>query len=176
MVIQKNRVVTIDYTLKDDSGEVLDASSPGNPLVYLHGNENIIPGLERELEGKEKGATLKVVVKPADAYGEYSDKLVAEVNKSAFEGVEELAIGMQFHAQDEDGSHMVMITDIQGDTVTVDGNHPLAGETLHFEVSVVDVREATEEEKAAGHIHSGCSCGCEDDCGDGCDEGGCCGH
>lgn len=180
MVIEKDRVVSIRYTLKDDSGEVLDSSSSDSPLVYLHGNENIIPGLERELEGKETGASLKVTIKPADAYGEHSDKLIAEVPRSAFEGAGELSIGMQFHAQDEGGSHVVTITDIQGDSVTVDGNHPLAGVTLHFDVSVLDVREATDEEKAAGTIDSGCSCGCGDDCGDdedcggGC-SGGCCG-
>lgn len=186
MVIEKNKVVSIAYVLKDESGETLDSSGSGDPLVYLHGHSNIIPGLERELEGKKAGDKVSAVVKPADAYGEYDKEMVAKVPKASFEGTDDLAIGMQFEAHDPSGVRIVTVTDIEGDTVTVDANHPLAGVTLHFEVSIADVREASPEELKAGHIHSGCECGCEgedcgeDDCGHdghGCGNGGCgCGH
>ena len=154
MQIAANKAVSIDYTLTNDEGEVLDSSVGGAPLVYLHGAGNIIPGLEKALEGKQGGDHIQVAIEPQDAYGEYSAELVAVLNRSMFEGVEELEVGMQFHASGPDGGmQIVTIRDLEGDDVTVDGNHPLAGQRLNFDVKVVSVRDASEEEVAHGHVH-----------------------
>lgn len=154
MQIANQKAVSIDYTLTNDAGEVIDSSAGGAPLVYLHGAGNIIPGLERALEGKQSGDRLQVAVEPEDAYGEYSAELVATLNRSMFEGVDELEVGMQFHASAPDGSmQIVTIRDLDGDAVIVDGNHPLAGQRLNFDVTVVSVRDANAEEIAHGHIH-----------------------
>lgn len=154
MLIAPNKAVSIDYTLTNDAGEVIDSSSGGAPLVYLHGAGNIIVGLEKALEGKQSGDELNVTIEPVEAYGEYSPELVATLNRSMFEGVDELAVGMQFHASAPDGSmQIVTIRDLDGDDVVVDGNHPLAGQRLTFQVKVVDVRDANPEEIAHGHIH-----------------------
>ncbi|MGN5519586.1 peptidylprolyl isomerase [Halopseudomonas sp. Lyrl_26] len=154
MQIAANKAVSIDYTLTNDAGEVLDTSAGGEPLVYLHGAGNIIPGLERELDGKQVGDELKVTIEPEDAYGEFSADLVAVLGRNMFEGVDELEVGMQFHASAPDGGmQIVTITALDGDEVTVDGNHPLAGQRLTFEVKVAAVRDATEDEVAHGHIH-----------------------
>lgn len=154
MQIAANKAVSIDYTLTNDAGEVLDTSAGGEPLAYLHGAGNIIPGLERELDGKQVGDELKVTIEPEDAYGEFSADLVAVLGRNMFEGVDELEVGMQFHASAPDGGmQIVTITALDGDEVTVDGNHPLAGQRLTFEVKVAAVRDATEDEIAHGHIH-----------------------
>ncbi|PAU88428.1 peptidylprolyl isomerase [Pseudomonas sp. WN033] len=154
MQIAANKAVSIDYTLTNDAGEVLDSSAGGAPLVYLHGAGNIIPGLEKALDGKQAGDELKVSVEPEDAYGEFSAELVAVLGRHMFEGVDELEVGMQFHASGPDGSmQIVTITALEGDEVTVDGNHPLAGQRLTFEVKVVSVRDASDDEVAHGHIH-----------------------
>ncbi len=184
MTITKDSVVSIEYTLTDDQNEVLDSSSEVGPLEYLHGHSNLIPGLERELEGKAAGAAFKATVAPADAYGEYMDELVVEVDRSQFPSDVTIEEGMQFEAGGPDGSRVVTVTAINDAKVTVDANHPLAGETLHFDVKVVSVRAATDDEKQNG-LNQGCGCGCGDDdcgcddgeCGDGCGSGGCgCGH
>jgi len=154
MLIAANKAVSIDYTLTNDAGEVIDSSAGGAPMVYLHGAGNIIAGLEKALEGKGAGEELSVVVDPADAYGEYSAELVAVLGRDMFEGVDQLEVGMQFHASGPDGSmQIVTIRDVDGDEVTVDGNHPLAGQRLNFQVKIVNVREANAEELAHGHIH-----------------------
>lgn len=154
MQIADNTVVSIDYTLKDDEGNILDSSQGAQPLAYLHGFANIIPGLERALLGKQAGDELDVSIEPEDAYGEYSAELVATLNRSMFQGVETLEPGMQFHASAPDGGmQVVTIRDVDGDDVTVDGNHPLAGQRLHFQVKVVNVRAATAEEQQHGHAH-----------------------
>ncbi|HGI9962762.1 peptidylprolyl isomerase [Pseudomonas aeruginosa] len=154
MQIAANKAVSIDYTLTNDAGDVIDSSAGGAPLVYLHGAGNIIVGLEKALEGKNVGDELSVAIEPEDAYGEYSAELVATLTREMFEGVDELEVGMQFHASAPDGGmQTVTIRDIDGDDVTVDGNHPLAGQRLNFKVKVVDVREANAEEIAHGHIH-----------------------
>ncbi|MCO3882060.1 peptidylprolyl isomerase [Pseudomonas aeruginosa] len=154
MQIAANKAVSIDYTLTNDAGDVIDSSAGGAPLVYLHGAGNIIVGLEKALEGKNVGDELSVAIEPEDAYGEYSAELVATLTREMFEGVDELEVGMQFHALAPDGGmQIVTIRDIDGDDVTVDGNHPLAGQRLNFKVKVVDVREANAEEIAHGHIH-----------------------
>ena len=154
MLIVANKAVSIDYTLTNDAGEVIDSSAGGAPLVYLHGAGNIIVGLEKALEGRRAGDELKVSIEPQDAYGEFSPELVAVLGREMFEGVDELEVGMQFHASGPDGSmQIVTIRDLDGDEVTVDGNHPLAGQRLTFEVKVVDVRDAHAEEIAHGHVH-----------------------
>lgn len=154
MLIAANKAVSIDYTLTNDAGEVIDSSAGGAPLVYLHGAGNIIGGLEKALVGKQAGDELDVSVEPEEAYGEYSAELVAVLNRSMFEGVDELAVGMQFHASGPGGGmQIVTVRDIEGDDVTVDGNHPLAGQRLNFKVKVVAVRDASAEEVSHGHIH-----------------------
>lgn len=153
MTIQKDKIATIEYTLKGDDGEVIDASN-GNPLPYLHGHMNLIPGLEKELEGKSVGDKLSVAIAPADGYGEYDDQFVQVVPREMLKGIDDLEVGMHFHAQGPDGqSHSVHITKIDGDQITVDGNHPLAGKNLNFDVEVTDLRDATDEELDHGHVH-----------------------
>ena len=153
MTIADKKAVTINYTLKDDQDVMIDTSNDSS-FVYLHGANNIIPGLETELTGKTSGDKFKLVINPEDAYGQYNDKLTQVIDKEAFGEEQEVEAGMQFHAQGE-GDQMVMITvtEVNGDKVTIDGNHPLAGVTLHYDVEVMDVREATEEELSHGHIH-----------------------
>jgi FKBP-type peptidyl-prolyl cis-trans isomerase SlyD len=153
MEVADQLVVRIHYTLTDDTGDVLDSSSEGEPLTYLHGSGNIIPGLERELSGKRPGDTLKVRVEPADGYGEHRAELVQAVPKSAFEGIEQIEPGMRFEASGPEGSQVVMVTEVSDDTVTVDANHALAGEVLVFDVEIVDVRAAKPEEIEHGHVH-----------------------
>ena len=143
----------IHYTLTNDQGEVLDSSSGGEPLAYLHGSGNIIPGLEKALEGKQAGDKLVVKVAPADGYGERNDALIQQVPKRAFQGVAQIQPGMSFTAQSSQGPMQVTVTAVAGDMVTVDGNHPLAGETLNFDVEVTEVRKATLEELSHGHVH-----------------------
>jgi FKBP-type peptidyl-prolyl cis-trans isomerase SlyD len=152
MQIAQDAVASIHYTLTDDSGNKLDASD-GTPLAYLHGNGNLIPGLERELEGKSAGDKLKVKIAAADAYGEYDKSLVQRVPRRALKGVGDLRVGMQLHTQSAHGVRAVTVTQIVGDMVTVDANHPLAGQTLNFEVEIAEVRAATQEELAHGHVH-----------------------
>ncbi|MBX9914174.1 MAG: peptidylprolyl isomerase [Pseudomonadaceae bacterium] len=154
MLIAANKAVSIDYTLTNDAGEVIDSSAGGAPLAYLQGAGNIIVGLEKALEGKQAGDELTVSVEPQDAYGEYSAELVATLGRDMFEGVEEMEVGMQFHASAPDGGmQIVTVRALEGDDVIVDGNHPLAGQRLTFAVKIVSVRDASAEELAHGHIH-----------------------
>lgn len=147
MQIAKHAVVSIHYTLKDPAGAVIDSSDGNDPLAYIHGIGNLVPGLEAALEGKGKGEKLSVVVAPAEGYGPRDESLVQQVPKRMFEG--DVAVGMRFHA----GPSVVTVTKILGDMVTVDANHPLAGQDLHFAVEVIDVRAASEEELEHGHVH-----------------------
>lgn len=153
MNIAQNAVVSIHYTLTNDAGETLDSSSGGEPLAYLHGNGNLIPGLESALEGKKAGDKLSVRVAPGDAYGEVDKSLVQRIPRRSLKGIPDIRVGMQLQAQSERGPRTITITQIVGDMVTVDGNHPLAGQNLNFDVEVTGVREATEEELAHGHVH-----------------------
>ena len=153
MQIAQNSVVAFHYTLTNDAGEVLDSSEGREPLTYLHGAGNIIPGLEKELEGRQSGDKLQVAVNPEEGYGETQPALVQEVPRDAFQGVENVEPGMQFQAQTQGGPLMVTVTKVEGDTVTVDGNHPLAGQKLNFDVEIAEVREATSEEVEHGHVH-----------------------
>lgn len=153
MQIAKDKVVAIDYTLKGPDGDVLDSSEGREPLSYIHGTGNIIPGLEKALEGKAKGDSVEVTVEPAEAYGERNEALIQEVSKGLFEGVDKIEPGMQFQAMSDSGPRLITVKAVDGDQVTIDGNHPLAGVTLDFNVNVVDVRDAEKEELEHGHVH-----------------------
>jgi len=158
MTISHHKVVTIDYTLKNAQGEVLDSSEGQEPLVYLHGAENIVVGLERELEGKSVGESLSTVVSPEDGYGVRNEELIAAVPRELFESDMDIEVGMSFQAETDQGVQVVNIVAVNDEEVTVDGNHPLADEALHFDVTVRDIREATAEELEHGHVHSaGCN-------------------
>ncbi len=153
MEIANNAVVAIDYRLTDDEGTQLDASQPGEPLHYLHGHENIIPGLERALEGKAEGERLEVRISPAEGYGERLPELQQVVAKSQFEGIEGLEVGSRLQASTPEGPIPIEVVEIDGDEVTVDANHPLSGKHLNFAVTVKSVRESSEEEREHGHVH-----------------------
>ena len=155
MKIQNNSAVSFHYTLTDNDGIRIDSSEGQEPLGYLHGAGNIIPGLEKALEGKTIGDSLTVAVTAAEGYGEVQKELIQEVPKEAFQGIDTIEVGMQFEAQTGQGGTVpVTVIDVTDNLVTVDGNHPLAGKNLNFDVSIEDVREATEEEIAQGHVHS----------------------
>lgn len=153
MRIAKNSVVTIDYTLTDDDGHVLDSSEGDDPLSYLHGVGGLIPGLERELDGREAADQFEVAVAPEDGYGERDEALRQDVPRDQFEGMEDLELGMQFRVDSDTGPMVITIVEIDGDIISIDGNHPLAGVNLNFAVTVREVREATEEELEHGHAH-----------------------
>lgn len=153
MEITPNRVAFFHYTLTDDEGKKLDSSEGQAPLSYLHGHRNIIPGLERALAGKQAGDSFKITLDPEDAYGAYDDSLVQTVPRQAFEIDEDLEVGMQFQAQFKDGERIISVKAIRDEEVIVDGNHPLAGESLTFDVEITDVRDATQEELSHGHVH-----------------------
>lgn len=153
MEIQDNTVVSMHYTLKNNAGDTLDSSEGREPLTYLQGAGNIIPGLESALKGKKAGESLDVTVEPAEAYGEHREDLLQQVPRDAFGEVKDLSIGMRFQAQTERGPVPIKIAAVEGDKVTVDANHELAGETLHFSVNIETVREATKEEIEHGHVH-----------------------
>ena len=153
MNIAKDHVVEIDYTLTDNDGKVLDTSDGRGPLAYLHGGQNIIPGLEKELEGKTIGDAFKVKIEPAEAYGERNDQLINEVPKEELAQIPELKVGLQLQAQSPQGVQIFTITAIADETVTLDGNHPLAGVALMFSCTVTDIRAATAEEITHGHAH-----------------------
>lgn len=152
MQIAKQKVVTIDYTLTDDQGNVIDKSE-GGQFAYLHGAQNIIPGLEQALEGKSAGDAVQVKVSPEEGYGQRDDALQQQVPREMF-GEHDPQVGMQFHAQTPDGQMItVTVVGAEGDQVTVDANHPLAGVNLNFDVEILEVRDATEEEVSHGHVH-----------------------
>jgi FKBP-type peptidyl-prolyl cis-trans isomerase SlyD len=154
MQIAKHKVATIDYTLTNPNGDVLDTSKGGQPLTYMHGVGGIIPGLESALEGKSKGEQISVTVPPDQAYGHRNDQLVQDVPRKMFQGVTDIREGMQFRAQGPQGQQQVVtVVGVQPDTIRIDANHPLAGVTLKFDVNVVDVRDATQDEIAHGHVH-----------------------
>lgn len=153
MQIGKNAVVAINYTLKDGDGQVIDTSEGRGPLAYLHGAGNIIPGLEKALEGKGEGENVQITVSPEEGYGQRDESLIQAVPKKLFAETAEPQPGMQFQAQGPQGAQVLTVMKVEGDKVTVDANHPLAGRELNFDVAVVNVREATDEEKEHGHPH-----------------------
>lgn len=154
MTIAQHKVVTIHYKVSDSaSDEVIDSSESGEPMTYLHGAQNIIPGLEQALEGKSVGDELEVTVEPADAYGERSEDRVQQVPIEAFQEMEKIEPGMAVTAQTDQGPINLVVTEVDETTVTVDANHPLAGKMLKFEVKIEAVRDASEEEMEHGHVH-----------------------
>ena len=153
MEIARHKVVTIDYTLTDHAGTVIDSTDGGDPFSYLHGAGTAIPGLENALDGKAAGEALSVQLSPERAYGERNEALVQVVSREQFESDSEVEVGMQFQATTEAGPRLVTVVKVVGEEVTVDGNHPLAGVTLKFDVNVRDVRDATAEEVSHGHPH-----------------------
>ncbi|UCC57318.1 MAG: peptidylprolyl isomerase [Gammaproteobacteria bacterium] len=153
MQIDKHSVVTLHYTLKDNDGNILDESSDGS-FCYLHGENNIIPGLENALTGKVTGDELSVSVPPEEAYGLHDAERTQSVPRHMFPTEQTIEPGMQFHAEGPEGqSLLVTVVKADDDTVTVDGNHPLAGVQLNFDVKVIAVRDAEEEEITHGHVH-----------------------
>lgn len=153
MQIESNSVVTLHYTLKDNDGNIIDQSDDGS-FLYMHGAMNIIPGLENALAGKSAGDEISVKVSPEEGYGEKDDDRIQEVPKNMFDSAEEIKVGVQFHAQGPDGNAVVVtVIEVKDEAVVIDGNHALAGVELNFEVKIVDVREASEEEVEHGHVH-----------------------
>ncbi|HIG66732.1 MAG TPA: peptidylprolyl isomerase [Porticoccaceae bacterium] len=154
MTIKNNSAVSFHYTLTDDDGQRLDSSAGKEPLAYLHGSGNIIPGLENALEGKNVGDSMVVAVTAAEGYGEVQPDLIQEVPRESFQGVDDIEVGMQFEAQTGNGDSVpVTVKTVTDEFVTVDGNHPLAGNNLNFDVSIESVRDATQEELNHGHVH-----------------------
>ena len=155
MKVGKDKVVLMHYTLKNDAGDVIDSSDGADPLPFLQGHGNIIPGLESALEGSKVGDKLDVSIKPEEGYGERMKDAIQEIPSSALQGVDEVKVGMQLQSPDKDGNaFLVSVTKIEDDKITVDGNHPLAGQTLHFSVSIESIRKAEAEELSHGHVHA----------------------
>ena len=155
MKVGKDKVVLMHYTLKNDGGDVIDSSDGADPLPFLQGHGNIIPGLESALEGSKVGDKLDVSIKPEEGYGERMKDAIQEIPSSALKGVDEVKVGMQLQSQDKDGNaFLVNVTKIEDDKITVDANHPLAGQTLHFSVSIESIRKAEAEELSHGHVHA----------------------
>ncbi|MCU4675928.1 peptidylprolyl isomerase [Catenovulum sp. 2E275] len=159
MKIAANTVVSMHYQVKNNENEVLDSSEGKNPLVFIHGLGFLIPGLEKELLEKTAGDTFSCTIEPVNAYGERHEGLVQRLPIEVFDNIEEIHEGMQLRADTDQGEQSIFITKIEDEFVTVDGNHPLAGIELTFDVEVVEVREATPEELAHGHVHSPGGCG-----------------
>ena len=152
MIISKNSAVYFQYSLSDETGDTIDASPENEPMAYLQGHNNIIPGLEKEMEGKKAGDVMVVTVEPKEAYGERKEEMVQKIPRESFKA-EDIKIGMRFEATTPNGAVSVVVADLTDETVTVDGTHPLAGKKLTFDVRISDVREATKEELTHGHIH-----------------------
>jgi len=154
LIIGDNLVVSLHYTLTDGEGETIDSSIDDEPMAYLHGAGNIIPGLENALVGKAVGDKFAVTVEPADGYGDIEPELEQTIDRAAFQGVDVIEVGMNFEAQGDQGEvRSILVTAVDGDNITIDANHPLAGVTLNFDVEVVAIREATEDELEHGHAH-----------------------
>ncbi|HKK05550.1 MAG TPA: peptidylprolyl isomerase [Gammaproteobacteria bacterium] len=153
MQVAKHKVVTIDYTLTDDQGTVIDSSKGAEPLAYIQGVGSIIPGLENALEGKSTGDNVQVSIPPEEGYGERQDALLQAVPRDRFDVEGDIEVGMRFQTMSEQGAQVVTVAAVDDENVTIDANHPLAGETLNFDVTVVDVRDASAEELDHGHAH-----------------------
>ncbi len=153
MQIGDQKVVTLHYTLTDNDGRVIDKSEDGS-FAYLHGSRNIIPGLENALEGKSAGEELSVSIIPEEAYGVRDESMLQQIPKNMFEDTSQIAVGTQFQAQGPNGEMLVVsVMEVAEEHVVVDGNHPLAGVELNFDVKIIDVRDASEEEVEHGHVH-----------------------
>ncbi|SGZ94111.1 FKBP-type peptidyl-prolyl cis-trans isomerase SlyD [Bathymodiolus thermophilus thioautotrophic gill symbiont] len=160
MTIKKDKVVEMHCTLTDDKGEVIDSTKGQETMVFLQGHGNIVPGLEKAIEGMKVGESGDIVVQSKDAYGDHHAEGVQTIPKEALEGIDDLTVGMELQSKDEQGNpFIVCVKEINVDTIIVDANHPLAGKTLHFNISIESVREASKEELEHGHIHAhGDSC------------------
>ncbi|CAD5250490.1 MULTISPECIES: peptidylprolyl isomerase [unclassified Imperialibacter] len=152
MKIGKEKVVSIHYTLKDNEGTTLDSSVGDQPLLYIHGIGNLIPGMEEGLDGKVKGDKVEIKVSPEKGYGVRDDRMIQKMPRSAF-GDQKVEVGMQFNAGTKNGQQVVTVTKVEMDGITIDGNHALAGVDLNFSVEVLDVRDASKDELAHGHVH-----------------------
>lgn len=153
MQISSGKVVLFDYTLTDDDEIIIDTSESRGPLGYIHGSGQIIPGLEKALEGRAVGDQFKVDVAPEEAYGLQDPNKIIVIPRSRIDGVGDLKVGMQLQGNGPSGPQIVTITKIEGDEITLDANHPLAGENLHFDITIREVRDATSEEMSHGHVH-----------------------
>jgi len=153
MTISDNKVVHMHYELKNDKGDILDSSKGKEPLAFIQGKGNIIPGLEKELNNKSKGDKINAVVSPEEAYGVHNKEKVFKVGKKQFNGEGGIEIGMQIQAESSGQMEIGTVEKIEGEEVTLNFNHPLAGQTLHFAVEIMEIREATEEELSHGHVH-----------------------
>lgn len=154
MRIEENRVATLNYTLKDDQGKVLDSAEDGG-FAYLHGAANIVPGLEQALQGKSTGDEFSIRIEPAQGYGERDESMTQVVSRDMFDSDEKIKVGMQFHAESPDGQALaVTVIKISDNEIIVDGNHPLAGVQLNFEIKVLEIREASKVELEHGHVHA----------------------
>ncbi|SMN11099.1 FKBP-type peptidyl-prolyl cis-trans isomerase SlyD [uncultured Candidatus Thioglobus sp.] len=160
MTVKKDKVVEMHYTLKNDAGEVIDSSKGQDPMPFLQGHGNIVPGLEKAIEGMKIGESCDVSVEPKEAYGEHHPEGIQTIPRDALQGIDNLEIGMELQSQDEQGNpFIVRVKEIKEDTVIIDANHPLSGQMLHFNVSIESLRDATKEELEHGHIHThGSSC------------------
>jgi len=153
-MIAKNKVVSLSYCLKNTEGEELDRADADKPMKYLHGGGAIVPGLENALDGLKVGAKKEVTVKPEDGYGEILSDLKMQVERKMFPANQKIAVGMQFMAELGDGrKHPFNVVEVKDDNIQIDGNHPLAGQTLHFAVEIIEIRDATSEELEHGHSH-----------------------
>ncbi len=154
MQVSEQKVVTMNYEVADDQGQLIDRSEEGGPLAYIHGNGQLIPGLETALEGRGKGDKIAVDVPPEQGYGERDEEGVQIVARNQFDDSVEIEVGMQFEAQDEDEGHQIVtVVAVDGENITLDTNHPLAGKNLRFKVEILDVRDASTEELSHGHVH-----------------------
>ena len=154
MQVSEQKVVTMNYEVADDQGQLIDRSEEGGPLAYIHGNGQLIPGLETALEGRGKGDKVAVDVPPEQGYGERDEEGVQTVARNQFDDSVEIEVGMQFEAQDDDEGHQIVtVVAVDGENITLDTNHPLAGKNLCFEVEILDVRDASTEELSHGHVH-----------------------
>ena len=154
MRISEQKVVTMNYEVADDQGQLIDRSEEGGPLAYIHGNGQLIPGLETALEGRGKGDKVAVHVSPEQGYGERDEEGVQTVARNQFDDSVEIEVGMQFEAQDDDEGHQIVtVAAVDGENITLDTNHPLAGKNLRFKVEILDVRDASTEELSHGHVH-----------------------
>ncbi|MCK5810502.1 MAG: peptidylprolyl isomerase [Cocleimonas sp.] len=180
MSLTKNQVASVAYTLTVD-GQVVDQADKENPMAFIHGVGGMIPGFEKQLEGKSIGDSFSITVEAAEAYGERNDELTQDVSREMFEGVpdDQLVAGAQFQAQTDAGVEVITIAAVDGDNIKIDANHPLAGQTLNFDVEMLDIRDATAEELAHGHVHAAGGCGSHEEASnkesDGCCGGGSCG-
>ncbi len=157
--VAAHKAVEIHYTLTNDAGDTVDSSQGHAPLPYIHGMENLVPGLEKALEGKKVGDKIQVSIAPAEGYGERNPELTQAVPKSMFQFDGDIEVGMRFQAEAAHGIELVTVVAVDDDSVTIDANHPLAGETLNFDVEVMSIRDATAEEIEHGHVHGEGGCG-----------------